>query len=185
MRRRPDLPLSSNDRYVASMACFADIPPDQLSIHTGKYGFFGLALPKKALIPKAVRPVYYLPYGAGTGAFGHRPTVEKEWDEMALLIERHVMRLFGGHAGDATDDEQERIDDWLDFGVLAYVKFFDPSLPEDDPQNVYMEREWRSTSNVQFDLADVTALYVAQGFRDAVQAVFPGLGGDVVELPLT
>lgn len=175
-------PLSSNDRYLASVACFADIPEDQLSVHTGKYGRFGLALSKQYLIPRGVRPVTYLPRGAGTGVFARRPNVEDEWDEMAPLIEQKVFRLFGGNAGDANEEEQVRIDDWVEFGVLAYVKFFDPALSEADPDNYYMEREWRSTTAIPFTITDVTTLYVPDGFARTVAVELPAFTGRVSEL---
>src|SRR4051812_9045131 len=49
---RPSDPLSSNERFVPEMVCFADIPGESLDIHVGKYRRFGLALPKAFLVPK-------------------------------------------------------------------------------------------------------------------------------------
>lgn len=42
----------------------------------------------------------------------------------------------------------------------AYVKLFDPTLAEDDPQNYYMEREWRSLNDVHFSLEDIVSIYL-------------------------
>ena len=42
----------------------------------------------------------------------------------------------------------------------AYIKLFDPSLPENDPQNYYMEREWRCLENVKFTLDDIETVYL-------------------------
>lgn len=42
----------------------------------------------------------------------------------------------------------------------AYVKLFDPTLAEDDPQNYYMEREWRSLNDVHFSLEDIVSVYL-------------------------
>jgi hypothetical protein len=41
------------------------------------------------------------------------------------------------------------------------VKFFDPTLPEEHIDNYYMEREWRTVRNIQFQLSDVAGVYVA------------------------
>jgi hypothetical protein len=38
--------------------------------------------------------------------------------------------------------------DGFEFRVLGQLKFFDSSLPEDDPENYYMEREWRVPAGV-------------------------------------
>lgn len=42
----------------------------------------------------------------------------------------------------------------------AYIKLFDPMLPNDDPQNYYMEREWRCLENVTFTIDDIVAVYL-------------------------
>jgi len=44
------------------------------------------------------------------------------------------------------------------------MKFFDPSLAEDDPDNYYMEREWRSVRSVRFPHSAIARIYLAPGF---------------------
>ncbi len=170
-------PLSTNRRYLPSMACFADIPENELAIHVAKYGPFGLALPKQYLIPQGVRPVTYVPYGAGAGVMAQRPDIEEEWDEVSRLLESRVISLFGGTTGAPPGSrEASRIDEFIEFGVLAYIKFFDPSLPPNNPANFYMEREWRSHAGVEFAEADVQRLYVARGWAETAGSRFPSLG---------
>ncbi len=89
--------LSGNKRYEPSMACFADIPEDQLAIHAGKYSRFGLALGKATLMPQGVRPVLYVPYGASPGVMAQSPLIEEDWGDVVKLLERHVLATFGGH----------------------------------------------------------------------------------------
>jgi len=184
LQRNLDEKLSGNRRYEPSMACFADIPEDQLGIHTGKYSRFGVALRKGILIRQGVRPVLYVPYGAGTGVFAQSSLIEEEWDELVELLEPYVLATFGGHtAAPRGSHDEVRIDEWIEFGILAYVKFFDPTVAPTDPANYYMEREWRSHSGVDFDQNDVTAVYVAPGWLATAEGAFPALVGRITELP--
>ena len=184
LERNLGQPLSSNDRYLPSMACLADIPEEELSVHIAKYGPFGLALPKAHLIPQGVRPVQYVPYGAESGVMAQLPRIEEEWDEVTGLIERNVLSSFGGKTGAAPGSyEERRVEDWIEFGTLAYIKFFDPSLGPTDPNNFYMEREWRSHAGVEFKESDLTALYVGRGWSDKAVATFPALTDRIRELP--
>ena len=43
---------------------------------------------------------------------------------------------------------------------FAYVKLYDVSLPDDHPDNYYMEREWRCLKNVNFSLSDIHTIYL-------------------------
>ena len=43
---------------------------------------------------------------------------------------------------------------------LAYVKLYDVTLPDDHPDNYYMEREWRCLQNVTFSLNDIRTVYL-------------------------
>jgi abortive phage resistance protein AbiGi (putative antitoxin) len=182
LRRNLGERLSSNTRYLPAVTCFADIPHDQLEVHTRKYGRFGIALPKSLLIPQGVRAVFYLPRRAGSGVMATQPTVEEEWDELAPLVERSVIPMFGGHTA-AEPGDQMRIDEWIEFGVLAFVKFFDDRLEREDPENFYMEREWRSVSGIEFKQDDVAALFVASGWQREAAQEFPGLAHRIMELP--
>jgi hypothetical protein len=60
--------------------------------------------------------------------------------------------------------------------VFAFTKFFDESLPEEDRENFYMEREWRVAGFVSFELRDVQRVYVEPGFRERIECEFSGLG---------
>jgi hypothetical protein len=164
------------------MACLADIPDDHLAVHVGKYGKFGIAITKASAMKQGARPVLYVPFGTDTGVFAVRPTIEEEWDEIVPVVEANIMRWSGAQLGSASEDEHERISDWLEFGLLAYVKFFNPTLAEDDPDNYYMEREWRATTHVPFEFDDISAVYVPDGWQAVTRETFPSLDGRVVGL---
>lgn len=42
---------------------------------------------------------------------------------------------------------------------MAYIKLFDATLPDDHPDNYYMEREWRSLDNICFSVEDIRTIY--------------------------
>lgn len=76
----------------------------------------------------------------------------------------------------------QRIADWVSHDLMGFVKFFDASLPEDHPENVYMERERRSVRSIQFSESDIRRVYVASGYEARLRADLPALGGRVVGL---
>jgi len=57
--------ISKNEMYFGTAVCFCDIRED-LRIHVGKYGPFGLAFPKGFLIDSGASPVFYIAREART-----------------------------------------------------------------------------------------------------------------------
>lgn len=63
----------------------------------------------------------------------------------------------------------------------AYIKLFDETLPEDDPENYYMEREWRSINSVDFSLKDIEKTYLPDAnYQDKFLNEFPEYSGEFV-----
>ena len=61
----------------------------------------------------------------------------------------------------------------------AYVKIFDESLKEDDLNNYYMEREWRSLKSVNFTMADIQKIYLpSKIYKDKFMKIFPNYAGE-------
>ena len=58
----------------------------------------------------------------------------------------------------------------LAFHIFAFLKPFDASTADTDPENFYMEREWRVFGNVSFAVEDVYRVFLppeyARRFRD-------------------
>ena len=204
-----EVPISSNELFIPDMVCFCDIPDESLSIHTAKYGRFGIAFKKSFLLSRGANPVYYVATSAIAQRFdrekvtalinaaqsGHAVDVltgpanfmietarQQYFDEM-MPIYRSIHDLMNQtllqDAVDGSDSGSfDRLFDlqyFLAFQIFSYIKFFDPSLAEDDPDNYYMEREWRSVRNVPFELNDVCAVLVPEEYVRELATLFPML----------
>lgn len=181
------VPLSSNERYVPEMICFADIPEEALQIHTAKYRRFGLAFRKNFAISKGARPMLYVPFGARAEPMAQKPDVSDDWNDLVTVFQDEVDPLFGGRTasepvGHRAEWPATRIADWVGHELLAFMKFYDPNLADDDPENYYMEREWRTLRSVEFEVEDIARVYVASGFKERLSAEFPQLEAKVCEL---
>ena len=66
--------------------------------------------------------------------------------------------------------------------LLAFLKPFDANLADDDPENFYMEREWRKFGNLEFKQHDVVKVIVAKGYLDRARANFPAFAPIVCEI---
>lgn len=66
-----------------------------------------------------------------------------------------------------------------------FVKVFDPSLDDNDPNNYYMEREWRSLNDVFFSVDDIVNVYLPDDDIFVTNFVneFPNLKDKVFRLP--
>lgn len=61
----------------------------------------------------------------------------------------------------------------------AYIKVFDETLTDNDPENYYMEREWRSIKSVDFTITDIQKVYLpTQHFKNCFLEEFPNFTGD-------
>jgi hypothetical protein len=54
----------------------------------------------------------------------------------------------------------------LEFLVFGQLKFFTVGLAEDDPDNFYMEREWRAPEGLAFGLDDIARIIMPREFAD-------------------
>lgn len=69
----------------------------------------------------------------------------------------------GGTIGQILNGESHKLIYSLEmfFGMqMAYYKVFDETLSDDDPDNYYMEREWRFVGDVAFDVSDIKTVYL-------------------------
>jgi Putative abortive phage resistance protein AbiGi, antitoxin len=152
----------------AEVVCFCDIPADDLGLHMTKYSHFGISFPKPFLCQQGANPVYYV-------ACDSRAVLSPETDDtLGRLFSAEIRRFLGRNPYFAPGD---RDDAWRDAVALhrfartymfAFVKPFWVTLaggepvPDDDPMNVYMEREWRVLGPVRFALSDVSRVTLPQ-----------------------
>jgi hypothetical protein len=65
---------------------------------------------------------------------------------------------------------------------LAFLKPFNADLPDEDPNNFYLEREWRKYQNFCFDLSDVRQIIVAKAYVSRLQRDLPAYRGKVISV---
>lgn len=181
--------FSSGGRYEPglTLVCFCDIPEADLSIHTSKYGRFGLSLSKTFLIRQGVNPVFYVVRESPYLTSGLR----SDWfDANVIRMDRMREVLAGRHIredpegvtrwhGDAFDSDVNEFLGFVEQAVLLFVKWFESGRADEDPANVYMEREWRTVADVRFTLEDVTRVFVPAPFGKAFRDDLPDYHGQV------
>jgi hypothetical protein len=69
---------------------------------------------------------------------------------------------------------------FLSFHVYSYFKFFDHTLPDDDPDNYYFEREWRVVGNVKFEICNIKSVFFLSRYADKFRKNFPAYTGQVI-----
>lgn len=176
----------------AGILCFCDIPANDLSIHTRKYGFFGLSFPRTFLVERGARPVIYMPHHIHDSMSIHGRQLLADIENKYRSFVRLVLDEFEGEnetrsrlftaSPESQRDAIIEISHCLEKDFFSYIKAFDINLPEDDPQNYYMEREWRVTTNIEFELSDLSGVFVAPGFESRLQSDFPDFDGTVTVL---
>lgn len=109
------------------------------------------------------------------------------------LIKRYSKPLqnkFGAYQRGKDDPRQLRAEllAMVEFmmGTFCYLhgqtKVFDSTLAEGDPNNYYMEREWRVIGAVRFEASDVARVIVPGSYGSRFRADEPGFRGEVTEL---
>jgi len=181
------------DLIVPTVTCYAEIPFNDLEIHIKKYGQFGIGFEKRLVIYYGARPVMYLPYTPkdrvepspyGMHSIENFEEIFKSFaqatDQICEGKSVRKTRLLKTPAG----SPEEAISEMCSmFGkdFLAFVKVFDCTLPDDDPANYYMEREWRKYQYLKFNPEQVRKVIVARGFTERILKEFPAYAGKVVE----
>lgn len=67
------------------------------------------------------------------------------------------------------------LDTFLRQHFFSFLKFFDIGLAQDDPNNFYMEREWRIVGELNFDPADVATVILPSGYDGRFKSERPTL----------
>jgi len=152
---RPSIDISTNEAFTPDMVCFCDIPINDFEIHMRKYSRFGLSFSKDFLIPQGMRPVYYVPNNS-----------IRSKKNISDIFNENIKKYAHLEKGLPFD-----VRGFFIFEVFSFIKFFDAEKAEDDPDNFYMEREWRGLERIEFNVHDITRIvlpsrYIKRLFQD-------------------
>jgi len=196
--------ISENEMYYPQITCFSDIPIGELDIHIRKFSRFGLSFLKSFLIQQGANPVFYIAGNAITRfppaedrrenqsreerrAVG-RPsprvpkiTLAEHFDQTIREYHDLFQKLRNTPEDKMTDSLQRlfSIKEFLDYHVFSFLKFFDESKPETDPENYYMEREWRILGNIHFALSDVRRIILPEPYAARLREDLPNYVGQI------
>lgn len=170
LQKDTDLGLSTNEACAGSIVCFCDIPLGDLPLHMHKYSEFGVAFSKEFLADLGASPVFYvprygrpalLPYeGYGPGRVASQAVAFDHFWRLLNRLAKRVPDLEVDSRFRRTAGDLRRMTAFLEVHVISNLKFFDHRLCDTDPQNFYMEREWRIGRDVQFTLNDVQRIII-------------------------
>ncbi len=176
-----DKELLSEELIVPTITCFCDIPFEHLGVHKKKYGLFGLSFHRDHLLRNNARPVIYIPtHRSDVFTMGGKTLladIEQTWrgfDE--LVAEPLFIESFSHRLGDkplTREDAIRRMNYLFKEQFLAFIKPFNAELPEDHPDNFYLEREWRKYGYLSFTPDKVVKVLVATDFVDRLKAERP------------
>lgn len=165
----------SSGTYDLGSVCFCDIPVPDLRLHIAKYSQFGIAFRKSFLLTKGACPMFYWP---GNGLMEGRTRREYLDDRVANLhwlidfAQAHRKVPSGGEWTELAG-RLHLLRNFVNQNILCFIKLFDASLPDDDPKNYYMEREWRVAGNIAFSLGDVRRVIMPQAYADRFRRDVP------------
>lgn len=194
--RPPRAPRRSKaEMLVPTVTCYCDIPYGQLGPHISKYGSFGLSFSRHYLTKVGARPVIYVPCrpddwrGVFTGY-----TLLKELEATFVGVQEQRAALSpdtnGKHTGvgletrpKSASEALEKTEHTLALRVLAFIKPYESTLDESDPNYYYSEREWRKLGNLMFEPSDVLRVVVHHSFLARVREEFPAFRDRLCSLP--
>jgi len=160
--------FSSNEMIGPDMICFCDIPIEDISIHISKYSPFGLSFQKSFLIERGANPILYV----GRDSAIQGKTNSEFFDEMVEVFNKYCYNAFENPEQFIhRPNECHQIGGFM-VDLLSYIKFFDSDKSDDDKENFYMEREWRSPYYIHFEIENIQRIILpnsySKRFRDDV-----------------
>lgn len=103
----------------------------------------------------------------------------REYHELSRLLENLVMQHRQSPGVPPDFVRLQILWRFLDFHIFSFTKFFDDAKPDDDPQNFYMEREWRILGNLDFRLDDVQRVILPESYAKLFRQDVPDYAGQV------
>ena len=179
----PKTNISSNEGISANIVCLCDIPLGDLKHHMAKYSKFGLSFLKSNLINKGANPVFYI--SSGTVVKGMKmanifdANVSDYINTISLRLHRVLKSALKDDFMKLIDIKKlENINSFI-IEVFSYVKFFDASLNDNDPNNYYMEREWRVIGDINFNTSEVFRVILPTKYAQQLKLDVPDFKGQI------
>jgi len=169
-----------SELFDPNIVCFCDIPVGDVEIHAAKYGPFGLSFDRRFLLAHGVNPVLYLAEDA-----------DIEGDKAGKVFAEEMKHTidFLGEIWHRREDMPKEVSAAAGraFSFLLYhhfplVKGFRARASDEDPENYYMEREWRTYNDFNFALHDVRRVYLPARFAARLRDDLPDYFGQVTFL---
>jgi hypothetical protein len=168
----PDAGLGA--MYSSTIVCFCDIPVADVGIHMEKYSRFGLAFDRGFLLRAGTNPVFYLAYDSDPNSPGRF-----HLEEFEAGIKQAIKYLGARQKEEKPNGGALLLNLFLNGHVFPLIKTFCEDLGDDDPDNFYMEREWRLKGELEFETADVRRVYLPERFGQRFRRDFPHYYGQV------
>jgi len=175
--------ISQNDMTEVNKVCFCDIPAGQTEIHMKKYGNFGIAFHKNFIVRKGGIPVHYVPKDATINSpyADAGETRESYFNKITKELYSYFDNLIveSSQNPNGKSDKYRRLHSFIETQIKPFFQFFDYSLPDDDRDNYYFEREWRVVGNIKFKLNDVKRVFLPQEDVGDFGAKYPNYKGEI------
>jgi hypothetical protein len=175
VRIDPDRPLTKGEPIEQNVSCYCDIPAASLSLHASKYGVFGVGLDRAVVAGWGGRPVIYIPKAP------REPTsMVNTFTKDAMQVMWDLNKHFPGEEGTTTRSRvagspatspEEAVDlaeSLIRRDFLAFLKVFNVDLPDDHPENYYMEREWRKFGHMNLAMS-LRCVVAPQEYHDRLR----------------
>jgi hypothetical protein len=171
----------SNTMYRPKMVCFCDIPASDLAIHTNKYGVCGLSFSKEFLVEKGAIPVFYVTEKAAAEFDGPAVMFERLVDAIRRCDLNNLPPELQGFLKSSSGNPSlvEQVKYFIHFNIFSYIQCFNYSLSDENEQNYYFEREWRSLYDVKFSLSDVLRVFMPEAMSKQFLSDFPDYYGQI------
>ncbi len=77
------------------------------------------------------------------------------------------------------DQQLNQLENFFNFHIFSFLKFFNHNLADEDEENYYFEREWRVVGGVQFDISHVKRVFIPEEYAKKLRNDCPEYYGQV------
>lgn len=167
---------------IPTVTCYCDILKGHLDIHLKKYGRFGVSFRREYLIYHGARPVTYVPVSKTDLHSPHGRMFLRHIQEVFLAFHEHFDKPNRNNGPKSTpigkrpptpEATISALGSLLGKDFLAFIKPFNADLPDNHPENYYLEREWRKHGNLPATPESTNAVWVPKEYIQRFQADMP------------